>query len=386
MGDEHADEQTFRFKSSRGLKRQMNRFPSGFILAFAAGAFFAPAAAFAQERERPQLHTHEAYIEEVSRTSTVAIDDPRAVFAYVLNSLPESVKVYPTENYFYFSFLQNGTPYSGNIRIKLDENENASLHFDYFETASEWNQETPDKHVVLGAADGVALKRLDRLSYRVSYGGKSVTFALNNLSSVSPPAGALAPGEIFVGPIFDESGVRFLLVYNRERKVFLYILDETTRLPDELLPYTGTNRINVGRRTGFAFYRDHKLARQILIGVYDGNVRLNTYFDGPFDQLPDNFVEGETLRGAILEIHPSWRGKIDRFGRFPGGEERLSITPYLAYFELAELERFDRCAVSKAASAEYYDCFVAEKLGFNVAEPMYETKKPGRRLTNDRRH
>jgi hypothetical protein len=32
-----------------------------------------------------------------------------------------------------------------------------------------------------------------------------------------------------------------------------------------------------------------------MIGAFEGNMRANNYFDGPFDQLPDNFIEGETL-------------------------------------------------------------------------------------------
>ena len=35
--------------------------------------------------------------------------------------------------------------------------------------------------------------------------------------------------------------------------------------------------------------------RQILIGAFVGNTQLNNYFDGPFDQLPDNY-EGPRRR------------------------------------------------------------------------------------------
>ena len=66
------------------------------------------------------------------------------------------------------------------------------------------------------------------------------------------------------------------------------------------------------------YYRDHRLDRKILIGVYEENVRVNNYFDGPFDQLPDNFIEGETLRNAILKVQPNLKGKIDRFGGTAG--------------------------------------------------------------------
>jgi hypothetical protein len=331
-----------------------------------AAFFVALTAATAQNSERPTLQLHQTYMEEVLRTTTLAIDDPLAVFAFVLNSLPDRVKVYPTENYYYFKFIHNATPYGGNIRIEMDEGDKVSLHFGYYETEGEWRLETPRKHVVFGASEGVILEKIERLVYRVSYGGKSVVFALNDLSQVKPPAGSIAPGEKFIGPIFDDSGIRFFLFYNPRLKIFLYILDETVKVAEELFPYQGTDRILVGKRTGFAYYRDHKLDRKILIGVLDTNVLLNNYFDGPFDQLPDNFIEGEMLREPILEVQPSLRGKIDRFGRAPDGEVRFSIVPYLQYFELSELDAFHKCASRKVQEASYYNCFVAEKLGFRI--------------------
>ena len=98
-------------------------------------------------------------------------------------------------------------------------------------------------------------------------------FELNDLSQVKPPAAALAPKETFIGPIFDDSGIRFFLVYNAAINNFLYILDETVKVADEFFNGPHSDRIVVGKRTGFVFYRDHRLDRKILIGVYEENVR-----------------------------------------------------------------------------------------------------------------
>jgi hypothetical protein len=46
-----------------------------------------------------------------------------------------------------------------------------------------------------------------------------------------------------------------------------------------------------------------------MIGAFEGNMRANNYFDGPFDQLPDNFIEGEALRAAILSVRRSSRAR-----------------------------------------------------------------------------
>jgi hypothetical protein len=122
-----------------------------------------------------------------------------------------------------------------------------------------------------------------------------------------------------------------------------------------------TDRILIGRRTGFAFYRDQKLNRKILIGVFEGNARVNNYFDGPFDQLPDNFIEGNALRDIILDVDPSLAGKIDRFGGSPDGSERFLISPYMLYRQEDELLAIDHCATNKKlASQLYYACFVVD--------------------------
>ena len=104
------------------------------------------------------------------------------------------------------------------------------------------------------------------------------------------------------------SAIRFFLVFNPKLRIFHYVLDETEAVAEQFFSPKKTDRILVGKRTGFAFYRDHRLNRKIMIGAFEGNMRANNYFDGPFDQLPDNFIEGETLREAILSVRPQLKG------------------------------------------------------------------------------
>jgi hypothetical protein len=314
----------------------------------------------AQDAGPPKLRTNEAYVEEVTRATALAVNDPMAVFAFVLTSLPDQVKVYPTENYYYFTFFHGGAPYAGNIRIEPADGDKVTVHFVYYQDGSEWREEGPLTHVVLDGARGVGVEKVAPFAWRLTYGGRSVVFALNDLSQVRPPAGTLAPGEIFIGPIFDESAVRFFLAYNSKLKLFLYILDETANVADELSPDGRMKRLLIGRRTGFAFYLDRLRDRKILVGVHEANYRLNTWFDGPFDQLPDNFIEGETLRKAILEVSPSLKGEIDRFGSSPDGAIRFLIKPYASYRTVSELYGVDRCARARVRAASYYTCFVAE--------------------------
>ena len=85
--------------------------------ALTAGAMTAWAQGERPQNSLPRLDLVEADLVETLRSSSLAIDDPKAVFAYVLGSLRERVQVYPTENYYYFRFSHNGVPYVGNIRL-----------------------------------------------------------------------------------------------------------------------------------------------------------------------------------------------------------------------------------------------------------------------------
>jgi hypothetical protein len=319
-----------------------------------------PGAAIAQS-QMPVLHTNQAYIEEVTRESTLDVKDPKAVFAFVFANLPDKVTVYPTENFFYFTFIDNGVPYDGNITLAASDRDEGKVNFAYSQDLQDWRPDAQKIHIVLDAAAGVKLEKIDRLAYRMTYNGKSVVFTLIDLSNVRPPPSALAPTEKFIGPVFDESGIRFFLVFDEKLKVFHFILDETVKVADQLEPSPRTDRILLGARTGFAFYRDQLRDRKILIGAYAENMENNTYFDGPFDQLPDNFIEGNALRDALIAYDPELKGRIDRYGAFPGKEDRLGIDPYWPYRSVSDLYVFDRCATARQNEPEsYYLCFAVE--------------------------
>lgn len=309
--------------------------------------------------EPSRIVTHEDYVEQVNRAPAFDVTDKKAVFAVVFNSLPDRVKVYPTENYYYFKFLDRGARFTGNIRLESATRDQGKLHFSYSMEFTPWLPNAQMFHDLLDRSDGVAVERIDLFTYRVTFGGKSVNFALNDLSKVKPPAGMLTADERLIGPIFDDFAVRFFLVYNSALKQFLFLLDEFGPASDVLAPSGVAERIVIGRRTGFAYYKDHLRDRKILIGVYGVNVDVNNAFDGPFDQLPDNFIEGESLRGAILEVEPRLTGKIDRLGNSFDGESRYLIAPYLEYIAPAELLTYDRCAKRRQFEQKsYYKCFV----------------------------
>jgi|ERR1041385_2900472 hypothetical protein len=327
--------------------------------------------------ETPALQTNQSYVEELARPTDVNVDDLMSVFGYVMSQLPERVKVYPTENYYYFGFLHDGIRYAGNIRLDASNRDDGKVIFAYFEDTSLWYEDAPVKHAILDASQGVTVEKIEPLVYRVAYQGKRVVFALNDLRDVRPPPGALGSDEKFIGPIFDESAIPFYLVFNTRLKIFHYVLDERRKVADSFFSPKGRDRILIGKRTGFAFYKDHQLNRKILIGAFEGNMRANNYFDGPFDQLPDNFIEGETLRDAILAVRPQLKGEIDRFGGAPDGSIRFMIGPYMPYQILSDLDHVDTCAKTKRKRPDYYRCFVSnDESGGMVAPKPKRNARP----------
>ena len=349
----------------RSATRMMRTLLAGTVLAtglLVAGFSVASVDSASANEARPRVTTNQQFLEDLAIANTLKITDAASVFNMVLESLPDRVTIYPTENYYYFKFNYAGVQYSGNIRLENERRDQGQVHFAFAPEFTEWKEQDPAVFKVLTKADGVTIEKINDLSYRVSNGAKTVVFDLNDLRHVKPPASAMSADERFIGPIFDESGVRFLMVYNQKLKAFHYLLDETITPNESFTPSPSTDRILIGKRTGFAFYRDHKLDRKILIGVFEGNSRVNNYYDGPFDQLPDNFLDGNALHDAILDVAPYLKGRIDRYGSSFDGETRYMVAPYTQYASEEDLLMFHRCATSRDVPADQYHlCFVYEE-------------------------
>ena len=302
------------------------------------------------------IHTNEAYVDEVRTEPGFDIAKIDEVFAYVFGQLPAEVKVYPTENYYYFKFVHGGVPYAGNFRLDVADRDKGIIHFAYFSENNSFDQQPISEHLAYTAELGAAVKKTGDLDYAVTARGKTVVFHLNDLRGVKPAPEMVAAGEDFIGPVFDESGVPMFMMWNQDLEMFLYVLDET-KPAETYLDSQVSSQIKLGLRSGFAWYRDRYLERWILVGVPAAQTEFNTYFDGPFDQLPDNFVEGEKLRDAFLTLSPEVKGQIDRWGNSEDLTGRMLADPYMLYSDESELSQFDQCTAAAVDPDTYYPCF-----------------------------
>ena len=314
--------------------------------------------AFADEASASRgVSLNQTYLESALDSRAFDIDNVLETFGHVFASLPDQVNVYPTENYFYFQFGYMGLIYAGNMRLDISDRDQGVLHFAYFNQFEDWNTELSTEYRPLNDTDGVNVQKVEDLIYDVHFGEKAVRFILNDLSRVQPPSSALAEGEVYLGPVFDESGIQFYLLFNRVEQYMSFILNEQAPTADRMVPYDGEREeILLGMRTGFAFYQDPHRDRKILIGVYQGNVQNNNYFDGPFDQLPDNFIKGNELQDAILTLYPSLEGAIDRLGNFSDQQGRVLVNPYINYDYLTDLDKFFECGENSETEITLYHC------------------------------
>jgi len=328
---------------------------------YAAAAVFSALLPCAGTAAPLKLHTNQEMIDDLLRPNDLDIKNPDAVFEAVFEQLAPKVTVYPTESYYYFTFQLNGINYAGNIRFDAADQFDGKVHFAYANEYAYWRKPLDPVYKKMGPDDGVKVEQTSKFLYKIAFKGKTVEFELPDLSNVKPAPGMLRDDEIYLGPSWDESGVQFFLIYNKTAKAFLYLLSEAPKV-DLYEPSSLSPAVTVGNRTSFVFYKDKLLDRKILMGDFIGHTMLNDYFDGPFDQLPDNYVQGNALLDAILEVEPGLKGeKADRYGADPTGEFRYGITSYKYYAHIGDLKPIVDCAEKNSDPAVYYKCFDATK-------------------------
>ncbi|MDO8467140.1 MAG: hypothetical protein Q7S83_03325 [bacterium] len=326
------------------------------VVLFLIGLLFYPG------DSKPAVASHQSFIEgnypEI-RDSIVDLENIDQVFNLVFSSLGEEARVYPTENYYYFVFKVRGKEIWGNMHFPPAEEIGDYVDFAYwtFESDPMEADKIFSRYKQYGIADGLSIAPLSLLKYSVSYGGKSVAFSFNDLPQSLPVGLSLKNDEVLAGRTFDESGYAFLLIYNQSNPHFMFVLDESSRAPAS--PSLGgpenlqTNdaELWIGEKSGFAFYQDGN--RKILVGVRTENVKRNNYYDGPFDQLADNFATDGRLSEYMQAAYPYAKGRIDKYGRFTDVEHsRLAITPYHFYYEPAELSAI----INKCSVQDFYSC------------------------------
>ncbi len=262
---------------------------------------------------------------------------PLEVFRALFMEMPDRISILPSENCLYFSFSHaSQAEYRGCLSIRLRPEETGGLRFFYKRVDG---SESEGHSEFLSAEDGLRLVRLGQFSYSLELDGKRVDFAFQQLPLVKPSRSILRSSELYLGPAFDESGLHFSLLFDQETNCFLWILNDDFPTCDTFASACGN--LEIGHRTRFALLRDDRNRRRVLVGVSKAEAQANSYYDGPFDQLPDNYIAtGEVELQKYIELNnPDRRGQIDEFGFFkllPA--YRVAIVPYHLYNQTSDLD------------------------------------------------
>jgi len=294
------------------------------------------------------LVTNQSIIE--AGRSSCPLGDEIDFFWHVFQLLPDVVIVYPSENYYYFETTCGGRVIRGNVRLDIKDRDSGIVHFAYYAVGG-----VEEHYKALSKQDLLHSRKILDLEYRLSFRGKDVLFKLHDIPQI--PCSPMRVDEESVGNLMDESGLGFMLLYSHGQKAFKFVLCHETpgSVPVNVTRIYGN--MFVDERTGFTFYRDEHVKRDRLIGVRVQGVRNNTYFDGPFDQLPENYLQGDKLRVFIEEAYPGYIGQVDRFGAFIGtNNERVVISPYELYVNREELTKTSVCD-GVSGEDEFLLCF-----------------------------
>lgn len=305
----------------------------------------------------------------------VDLNDPKAVFDLVFSSLRDEVTVYPSENYYYFKLAAAGRTINGCMTLYPADRDRGIVGFGYVRKIED---KTAQKDVPVSgesydfsAKDGLVVSKINDFKYSVAYKGKTVIFDLYD--KLEPPRKArLRDDEVFVGPSFDESGLRFFLIFNRTARHLYWVLNEDGFVPEAFRQVT--DDILIGNRTEFAFYADSVNNRKILIGVEGLNVLQNNWYDGPFDQMPDNYVRaGQVKVREYLEANYGYPpGSIDELGRFTESHgTRIPVAPYRIYFSTNDLRFVDSCKALDLSPSAFYTA-ITQQVFTVPADRMYK--------------
>jgi hypothetical protein len=302
-----------------------------------------PGLAAAEAPQPRQFTLNQQMIDGLATPADAKACDPRDVLVDLLGQLGPAAKVYPTENYFYFQFYRGGKSYSASLRFTIDKRDKGIVELACYETYASWLEPDHEKDLIvhLSAADGVRVTRTGPLEYEVAIDQLATRFSLNDLDQTPNPS-ILTADNRFVGRSFDESGLAFDILYDHKRKAFFFVLDTRGAVTETFVEVSP--KVYLGRRTGMVFYEDTAPNRMVLIAAYSEDIFKNSWFDGPFDHLPENFYETNGFWTAVYEAFPELKGQLTPSGEFLDNGMIFAIMPYRGYLSEAGLGFVKACA------------------------------------------
>lgn len=287
------------------------------------------------------VNFNQAFVDQ-ARLPGLDLKDRDEILRHILGAMQDEITVYPSEGYYYFDFFNAGELIRGNLRFDASFRDEGRISFVYFKAHGQG--EIVDFSYMLSKDNGVSFTKTAPFTYELRFETLIKTVHIYDAKRELADKPALPEHEEYVGPGYDESGVRFDVIFDHHAREFLYQHNARLGASETFRTIDINGQLIIGNRTGFAYYNDKKNGRRILIGVSKSNVENNSYFDGPFDQLPDSFLDPLHLKALIEKSNPQTIGKIGAYGTFLEDEHsRYAISPYIEYDSDSDLYAFLQC-------------------------------------------
>ncbi len=283
--------------------------------------------------------------------------DYNQVLPQLLKQIGPEATIYPSENYYYFSFNRSGSLFSGSLRLSSDRRDDGEIDYVCYEAYRSWVQPGDEIRVqkYLSAGDGVIVDKLSANSYSVKYGGVQTHFFLHKLDHTMPGA-PLLQGDIHLARTQDESASAFELIYNSKINNFYFLLDLGMGAPDVFV-ILAPNTV-ISKRTGFVYYHTPDDKRYVLVAVNQQEVLLNSYFDGPFDHLPENDYEEIGFWGYVYNVYPNMIGNHTQGGTVNAEGMIFSLRPYRLYNHGDDMGFIETCAQVNESEIDKIACMI----------------------------
>lgn len=300
---------------------------------------------------------NERMLEELRVGSRATACDYSEVLPQLLTQIGLEADIYPSENYYYFSFNRAGSVFSGSLRLSSDRRDNGEVDYICYESYKDWVSKNDRIYVQqrLSAADGVIVKKLSKRSYLVNYGNTQTQFYLHQLDHHSPGA-PLLPGDIRIGRSQDDSGATFELIFNTTINNFYFLLDKQYSAPDEYKQIA--KNTSISKRTGFVYYHHEGSKRFVLVAVNRQQVESNSFYDGPFDHLPENDFDELGFWSYVYKAYPGMINSHSPGGEINGSDMIFSLRPYRLYGEIDQLQFIENCAEKNHAEINRISCLI----------------------------
>ena len=313
------------------------------------------------------MPTNQYYLDNLRQCDEYTISENPV--PYILQAIGETLKVYPTENYYYFNVPYCGNIYKGNLHFNLffdgkKKRKNVILAFENYKNITlgsidndnlaiiTWEYTDKDKELLNSESPKFTYKLnsdsmfIVKLLYRGKIYKKFVYF-----EQVPKRTKPVPPSSIFISNTIDESGFVFSLIFDTMLNQFLWLMNDNQMINFKYIPVN--NFFLIEPISGFVFLKTE--FEPILIGVPVINVAENNWWDGPFDQ--SNEREWSPLfRKFYLKIYPQLKDSMDYYMYSKSNNYKFSVGNYIHYYDLKFLDKLESKIKDECNKSLNYIC------------------------------